>query len=862
MDEQEIPKTYNPKDWENKLYSDWEARGLFNPDGSDSSSRYSNILPPPNANGELHLGHASGYTVMDLYGRFERMKGKQVLLLPGKDHAGIQTQVVFEKKLQAEQGITRHDLGREKFYQSTYDFCLDRADYMRLQEKRIGLSADWSREKFTLDPEVSRRVTATFVEMYRDGMIYRGERIINWCPRCATALSDVEVIHKETEGKLYYIEYPIKDSDEKIMVATTRPETMLGDTAVAVHPSDERYQALVGKTVILPLTDREIPIIADHRIDLTFGTGAVKITPAHDPLDWEIGKTHALPTLQVIDTGATITEIGGIFSGLAVSEARVKVLEALAIAGRLIKEEAHAINLSICERCKTPIEPLISKQWFIDVDAPHYSLKQKSIEALKADTISFHPENMKEQMIQWLENLHDWCISRQLWWGHRIPVWYRGEETYCGIEAPEGDGWIQDSDTLDTWFSSGQWPYTTLGYPEAADAEAFYPTDLMVMGRDLLFFWATRMIMFGFYKTGQAPFKHLYFTGLVRDKDGLKMSKSKGNGVDVLEMIDRFGADAVRMSLTLGTTPGLDFRLYEEKIETFRNFTNKLWNMGRYIGSQTAADNRPSAAPEAKTDADRWILSRAQAVTTEVTRLLENYQLSLAGEKLRDFTWSEFADWYVEIHKVEKNDAVLRSVFDTILHLWHPFMPFVTEAIYRTLSPASGHSLAASAWPQQISADTDTDAADRFVSLIGLIQSIRALRATYRIDAARTIVLDAEGSSLETILASEAVFKRLARVETIRPGEAGASSSRAHVQSGNLHAWVDLTDIVNFDAERSRLDQELADKTRYITSLETRLADPNFSSRAPEHILAQTRTLLDEAKAAAEHIRSALAELG
>ena len=859
MDEQEIPKTYNPKDWEGRIYSDWETSGLFNPDTSDSSLRYSNILPPPNANGELHLGHASGYTVMDLYGRFERMKGKRVLLLPGKDHAGIQTQVVFEKKLQAEQNITRHDLGREKFYQATYDFCLDRANYMRLQEKRIGLSADWSREKFTLDPEVSRRATETFVQMYRDGMIYRGERIINWCPRCATALSDVEVIHKETEGKLYYIEYPIKDSDEKIMVATTRPETMRGDTAVAVHPSDERYRSLVGKIAVLPLLDREIPVIADHRIDLAFGTGAVKITPAHDPLDWEIGKTHSLPTLQTIDTDAKITAIGGIFSGLAVSEARIKVLEALATAGHLVKEESHTINLSICERCKAPIEPLISKQWFVDVDAPHYSLKQKSIEALKTGTISFHPDNMREQMIQWLENLHDWCISRQLWWGHRIPVWYRDAEVFCGLEAPEGDGWVQDSDTLDTWFSSGQWPYTTLGYPETADAQTFYPTDLMVMGRDLLFFWATRMILFGFYKTGQAPFKHLYFTGLVRDKDGLKMSKSKGNGVDVLEMIDRFGADAVRMSLTLGATPGLDFRLYEEKIETFRNFTNKLWNMGRYVATQsTAADTTPTA----QSDADHWILSRTQAVATEVTRLLENYQLSLAGEKLRDFTWGEFADWYVEIHKVEKNDAILRSIFDTLLRLWHPFMPFVTEAIYQTLSPKSEHALAAAAWPKAIAIDTVQASADRFVLLIGLIQSVRALRATYRIDPAKTIIIDAEGSSLETLLKNEAVFKRLARVEAIRASQVPASSSRAHIQFGSLHAWADLAGIVDFDAERTRLHQELTDKTRYIASLETRLADPNFSSRAPEHILTQTKALLDEAKTTAERIQSALAELG
>lgn len=1047
MNDQEIPKAYNAKDWEDKLYSAWEKSGFFNPDAIDSEERYSNVLPPPNANGELHLGHASGYTVMDIFGRYQRMNGKKTLLLPGKDHAGIQTQVVFEKKIQAEQGITRHDLGREKFYEQTYDFCIDRSDYMRSQEKHIGLSADWSREKFTLDPEVSRRATETFLEMYQHGMIYRGERIINWCPRCATALSDVEVIHKETEGKLYYIEYPIKDSDEKIMVATTRPETMLGDTAVAIHPSDERYRALVGKTVILPLTDREIPIIADHRIDLAFGTGAVKITPAHDPLDWEIGRTHSLPTLQVINTSAKITEIGGVFSGLPVSEARIKVLEALATAGRLIKEEAHAINLSICERCKTPIEPLISKQWFVDVDAKHYSLKQKSIEALKAGTISFHPENMKEQMIQWLENLHDWCISRQLWWGHRIPVWYclacgkekvsatvksrwffvrHGEtdwnkqeinagatdvplndtgrqqsklaaeklksenievifashlsrahetaqiigdaigvseiiiddrlqernfgdaegmpykevakrfpdlrtynnksannESYEETEtrvwaaisehlekhshknvliashgatlrslfrkikniAPEAIMEIerfqhaaplsvdildpcercghhffeQDQDTLDTWFSSGQWPYTTLGYPETPDAKTFYPTDMMIMGRDLLFFWATRMIMFGFYKTGLPPFKHLYFTGLVRDKDGLKMSKSKGNGVDVLEMIDQFGADAVRLSLTLGATPGLDFRLYEEKIQTFRNFTNKLWNMGRYTATQSTEAN---GAPIAKSDADHWILGRMQEVTQEVTRLLDNYQLSLAGEKLRDFTWSEFADWYVEIHKIEKNDGVLRFVFDTLLKLWHPFTPYVTEALWQTLQTDAHTPLMIKRWPKTIVLEVNTDRAKRFELITSLVTSLRNARSSYRIEPVQKMTMSIRGESEKIIRENEEVLKRLGRIEKILTIDTAiAPENSVFVQAGALQVFLHLDGILDLNKERERFEKEKSEKTKYIASLEGKLSNQNFVERAKPEVVEMERKKLQDSKKELSEIEEHLASL-
>ncbi len=832
----EIPKTYDPKQWENDLYRSWEESGFFNPENSSGTERYTNVLPPPNANGELHLGHASGYTTMDILGRFERMRGKQTLLLPGKDHAGIQTQVVFEKKLHAEQGITRHDLGREKFYQATYDFCQDRAGYMRSQEKRIGLSADWNRETFTLDPEVSKRVTETFVEMYNDGMIYRGERIINWCPRCATALSDVEVIHKETDGMLFHISYPVKGSDETIIVATTRPETMLGDTAVAVHPDDTRYRSLVGKTLMLPLLDREIPIIADERVDPTFGTGAVKITPAHDPLDWEIGKTHHLETIQIIGPDAIITKDGGRFQNLSISDARAHVLEALKESGNFIKEESHPINLSVCERCKTAIEPLVSKQWFVNVDAPSYSLKRKTIEALESGAIVFHPENMKDQMIQWLENLHDWCISRQLWWGHRIPIWYHGEETYCGVNAPSEAGWQQDPDTLDTWFSSGQWPYTTLGYPDDDDAKKFYPTDTMVMGRDLLFFWATRMVMFGFYKTHEAPFKHLYFTGLVRDEKGKKMSKSKGNGIDVLHAIDRFGTDAVRLSLVLGTTPGLDFNLSDEKIESYRNFANKLWNIGRYVGTQS---KETTNKPEATTPADRWILGRTETIAREVTKLLDNYQLSLAGETLRAFTWDDFADWYVEIHKVEQNDAILRYTFNTILKLWHPFMPFVTEAIHQTLHLDESAFLMVAKWPELKPAPVSN-----FENIRTLIIKIRNLRSIYHIDPGTTLSISYQ-TTIPDVTESVPTIERLARV-TIKESVTGSATKV--VVTDQLSASVSLEGIIDVENEKARLGKELSETQRYAKSIEAKLANSNFSERAPKAVVDAERAKLDDAE--------------
>jgi len=836
----EISKQFDFKERESAIYKLWEESGFFNPDNIKSSKKYCNVLPPPNANGELHLGHASGYTVMDIFGRFERMNGKKVLLLPGKDHAGIQTQVVFERKLKEEKGMTRYEFGREDFYKACYGFCMDRADYMRSQEKRIGISADWSREKFTLDPDGLKIALETFVKMHKDGLVYKGHRIINWCSRCGTALSDVEVEHKEQEGKLYHIKYPVKDSKESIMVATTRPETMLGDTAVAVNPKDKRYLGFIGQTLILPLQNREIPVIADRRIDMEFGTGAVKITPAHDPLDWQIGKDHKLPEIQVIDEKAEITLEGGSYAGLGVSEARAKIIADLAGQGLLEKEETLVNNVSVCERCKTVIEPLISKQWFVKVDGGKYSLKKKTLELIKSGKVEVYPENFKKILIQWLGNLQDWCISRQIWWGPQFPVWYRGEETYVGLEAPEGSGWIQDEDTFDTWFSSSQWPYTTLGYPKGKDYKNFYPTDMMIMGRDLLFFWAARMLMLGQYRTGKTPFRNLYFTGLVRDKDGRKFSKSRGNGIDPLEIIEKFGADALRLSLVMDIAPGQDSRLFEEKIESFRNFVTKLWNIFRYCEQSDAgfALVEKISKRDLKTLADKWIVSQLEGVVKKVGEHMKDKNISLAQDALRKFTWDSFADWYLEINKLEKNTKVLGYVLDRLLKMWHPFTPFVTEEIYGILDKG-GKILMMAEWPKSEKKFIDAKAQADFSDLQDLVAKIRNMRANYHIDPAELL----DGYAKADI--GKEIVGRLARVK-IGSGEGKKNMIQVSTRLRTLR--LDIAKSIDVEKELASIRKEIGNLEGLVTKNEGMLKNKKFIAGAPAEIIQSVKNKLEEYK--------------
>jgi valyl-tRNA synthetase len=850
----EIPKIYSSKEHEDLIYALWEKSGFFNPDKIKSTKRYCNVLPPPNANGELHLGHATGYTVMDIFGRFERMQGKKVLLYPGKDHAGIQSQYVYEKKIREERGISRHELGREKFYKEMYAFCIDRSQYMRNQEKKIGLGADWSREKFTLDPEVLEIALDTFVKMHRDGLIYRGERIINWCPSCSTALSDVEVIHEETSGKIYYIKYPLKQTraiaaSEYITVATTRPETMLGDTAIAVNPKDKRYARLVGKAAILPLQNREIPIIADRRVEMEFGTGMVKVTPAHDPLDWQIGQDHGLPEIQVINEKAQISKLGGKYQGQDVLEARKNILNDLTELGLLEKEENHSINKSACERCKAAIEPLISKQWFIAVDGKKYSLKKESLKAIKAGKIKFYPESFRKIMISWLSNLHDWCISRQIWWGPRIPVWYCdkcGEEKYIvsikkPVECPHcrSKKLRQEEDTFDTWFSSGQWVHTTLGYPKSKDYKAFYQSDMMVTGRDLLFFWASKMIMLSLYRTGKVPFQNLYFTGLAQDKDGKKMSKSKGNGIDPLEMIEKYGADAMRLALVMDTTPGQDFRLFEAKIESFRNFVSKLWNIYRYAVSSDSEFELVDkiVKKDVVTLSDRWIIGRLEETKKNVTDFLKKRDISEAQGKLRTFLWDDLADWYLEIHKVEKNTKVLGYVLNNALKLYHPFAPFVTEKIWQDLF-GGNRILMVEKWPVIDERFLDKNSQSEFSSLREVVTKIRNIRTNYHIDPGQTIQAYAKK------IDNREVLEKLARIKVdIMPK---GSFEGVTVAGKNIKLILAISDLIDVEKEKARLEKEIANLEGLIIRTDALLKNKNFTKSAPKDIIANNKTKLKE----------------
>ena len=880
----ELPKIYEPQKVEDGIYARWEKSGLFNPDNLENTTgTHCNVLPPPNANGELHIGHASGYTIMDIFGRYGRMNGKKTLLLPGKDHAGIQTQVVFEKILEKEKGISRNEIGRENFYKQTYDFCIDRANYMRTQEKKIGISADWSREKFTLDPDVLKIAMETFVKMHTDGLIYKGKRIINWCPRCATALSDVEVLHKDTPGKLYFIKYPLENSTEFITVATTRPETMLGDTAVAVNPDDVRFSGLVGKKIVLPLQDTIIPIIADKRIDLTFGTGAVKITPSHDPLDWQIGKDHNLEEIQIIDEKAQITELGGRYAGMSAAEARLEIISDLEKLGLLEKIEELSHAVSICERCKTIIEPLTSSQWFINVDGEKYSLKNEAKKAVEKEMIEIFPSNFKKNLIDWFDNMRDWCISRQIWWGPQFPVWYCdncGEEKYIvSLEKPttcphcQGKNLKQDENTFDTWFTSGQWAYTTL--KAHGDDFKFYPSDMMIMGRDLLFFWSSRMIMMSLYNNGEVPFKNLFFTGLVRDKDGHKLSKSRGNGIDPLLMIDKFGADALRMSLIMDSAPGQDSRLYEEKIETFRNFANKLWNISRFCLTQENFKLVEKISDQdLKSDADKWIIQNLYQTINEVTNLFEKKQIALAANTLKTFTWDTFADWYVEIHKQEKNTIVLGYVLDKILRLWHPFMPFITENIWEIAGEQK--MLMISKWPlEQLYYEQPSLDNTNFILIKSMIEELRKTRQENNIDPGKkiSVVIDITNANIQSedkehilkfIQDNEHLIQNLRtgieKIEIISAGEKIENTISTSPLLG-INTYILMEGLIDIEKETLRIAKEIENIEKFVSGLESRLNNKDFVAKAPEQVISQQRESLAKKQAELAELKKHLESL-
>ncbi len=875
----ELPKAYDPHEVEKRWSRVWEERGYFRPEARPTGPPFALVLPPPNVTGSLHIGHALNHTLQDIVVRWRRMQGYRVLWVPGTDHAGIATQVVVEREL-AKEGLTRQQLGREAFEQRVWQWREHSGGIILEQMRREGISVDWSREAFTLDGPRSRAVREAFVRLYEEGLIYRGEYIINWCPRCQTALSDLEAPKREVTGHLYYIAYELKPSDratpepKTLIIATTRPETMFGDTAVAVHPEDERYRHLIGRTAIVPLVHREVPIIADGRVEREFGTGAVKITPAHDPADFEIGRAHGLPRLIALDTRGRMTEAAGPFAGLDRFEARQHVVEELQRTGQLVRIEEHRHAVGHCQRCDAVIEPLVSTQWFLRT-AP---LAQEALRAVREGRTRILPENWTKVYFEWLENIRDWCLSRQLWWGHRIPAWYcaQGHITVarqtpatchtCGDPALR-----QDEDVLDTWFSSALWPFSTLGWPEdTEDLRTFYPTSLLVTGFDILFFWVARMMMMGLWlmrdhpsraralDPDAVPFRVVLIHGLVRDPYGQKMSKTRGNVIDPLEVFQQYGTDAVRFTLVASAAPGNDISLQYSKMETYRNFCNKIWNAARFVLMNTGEEDIRPGAEEADLPlslADRWIRSVLHRTIAEVTRDLEEFRFHEAAQRLYDFFWHDFCDWYLEFCKgvvTAPADSPLRrvarrrvrEVLEVSLRLLHPFMPFITEEIWQQL-PHEGETICLAPYPTSDPEQIDPAAEEQMGTVIEVITRVRNIRAVMNVDPARRLPLlvhpRREGAEAVIRENEDSICRlaRLERIEIVPSLEEYRQVARDVV--GEIELAVPLAGLIDVEKERERVKRTLEKLERELEQLERRLANADFLERAPEEVVRETR---------------------
>ena len=866
---------YSPSAVEAKLYERWVERGYFTADATSDRPPFTIVLPPPNVTGQLHMGHALNHSLMDVLTRRRRMQGYETLWLPGMDHAGIATQNVVEREL-GKEGISRHDLGREAFVERVWQWKSEYGGRILGQMRRLGESVDWSRERFTMDDGLSRAVGTIFKRLYDDGLIYRAERIINWCPRCLTALSDIEVEHTDDEGELISISYG------PITVATTRVETMLGDTAVAVHPDDARYAHLVGTEIELPLTGRRIPVVADDHVDPAFGTGAVKVTPAHDPNDFEIGQRHGLPALTIMDERGVITAHGP-FQGLDRFEARPAVTAALRELGLIVAEKrpyVHAVGH--CSRCDTVVEPRLSLQWFVKVE----TLAQAAGAAVRDGRVVIHPADLAPRYFDWVDNMHDWCISRQLWWGHRIPVWYGpdGQTKVIGPddEVPAGDGWRQDDDVLDTWFSSALWPFSTLGWPaDTADLRKFYPTSVLLTGYDIIFFWVARMMMFGLYAmqdrgpTDAVPFKTVALSGLIRDDRGRKMSKSTGNGIDPLDWIDTYGTDATRFTLVRSASPGSDVAVSDESAQAGRNFVSKLWNATRFamLNGATVDGAAPTIADASPTD--RWILSRLARTAADVDRYLEDFQFAKACDALFHFTWDEFCDWYVELSKLPLEQGgdqatatrrVLGHILDVLLRLWHPVIPFVTEELWTTLT--HGESLVRSAWPSGlvtgegrplIDVHTFDAGAEALVDeLQAVVTEVRRFRAEQGLPPARRVPARIDGLASTHLREFELQLRALARLQ---PADDKFSETAAVVVGHGdraIRVALDLSGTIDVGKERTRLAKALDLALTEIGLAETKLANPEFTGNAPETVIEKMRARLRDAQSAAERLRGQL----
>ncbi len=871
----ELSKNYTPKEFEGKLYRMWEENGCFKPASDPAKPNFSIVMPPPNVTGQLHMGHALDCALQDIIVRAKRMEGFNTLWVPGTDHAGIATQIKVEETLRKEKGLTRHDLGREEFLKVVWDWKEKYGGRIVYQQKQMGVSCDWDRSAFTMSPALSRAVRKVFVSLYNKGLIYRGFRITNWCPHCATALSDAEVEYKELEGGFWYFKYPVKDSDEYVVIATTRPETMLGDTAVAVNPEDERYAHLVGKTLILPLVGREIPVIADDYVEKDFGTGCVKITPCHDPNDFEVGKRHDLPQIIVIDENGRINENGGKYQGLDRFEARKVIISDMEAAGLLVKVEKLTHNVAHCYRCGSVIEPLASRQWFVAMK----TLAEPAIAAVKKGDIRFVPERFSKIYLNWMENIQDWCVSRQLWWGHRIPAFYCGK---CGhIEVSEKDVAVcpecgsddirQEEDVLDTWFSSALWPFTTLGWPDDTDdMKRFYPTDCLVTGYDIITFWVSKMIFMGIENTGRKPFSDVFIHGLVRDAQGRKMSKSLGNGIDPLEIVDAYGADALRYALATGNAPGNDMRFSQERIEAARNFINKIWNASRFVRMNLDIEKIKLPDPSEFSLEDKWILDRLNTLIGEVRRNLDDYELGVALQKMTDFIRDEFCDWYIEIEKERLSDKyhpgnpvaqnVIAYVLTDAMKLIHPFIPFITEEIWQAL-PHDGVSVMTSEYPLSNAGLSFPEASGRMADVISLIGAIRTRRAEMNVSHSRRtkIYIVSKNGSFDGTVSH--FFTRLASASEVIFTDAYDGSDAVQIVTDAAVAYIPLADMIDAAKEISRLTKEKEDLEKEISRLTAKLSNEGFTSKAPANVVEGERAKLEKYRSSLEGVLAALGKL-
>ncbi len=848
----QLDKTYDPKEAESKFYDFWEKNGYFRARVNKDKKPYTIMMPPPNITGQLHMGHALDNTLQDIIIRYKRMRGFEALWMPGTDHASIATEAKIVEDM-AKSGLTKEGIGRDAFLKRAWEWKAEYGGRITRQLRKLGSSCDWERERFTLDEGCSAAVREVFVKMYEEGLIYRGERIINWCPKCMTSISDAEVEHEDKAGHFWHLRYPLEDGSGYLELATTRPETMLGDTAVAVNPADERYKSLVGKNVVLPLVGRVIPVIADEYVDMEFGTGVVKITPAHDPNDFEVGLRHSLPVINVMEEDGRINSEGGEYAGLDRYDARKKIVKDLENGGFLVKIEDISHSVGTCYRCSSVVEPRVSMQWFVDMKP----LAGPAIDAVKKGEVKFVTQRFEKIYLNWMENIRDWCISRQLWWGHRIPAWYCGECGHIAVAADEpascpkcGSHKLrQEEDTLDTWFSSALWPFSTLGWPEdTAELDYFYPTDTLVTGYDIIFFWIARMVFSGIKHMGQIPFKNVYIHGLVRDEKGRKMSKSLGNGVDPLEEIEKYGADALRMALVTGNSPGNDMRYTPEKVESSRNFTNKIWNAARFIlmnlGDDTAVGE---INPDELDLADKWILSKLSGVIREVTDNIEKFEFGLAVQKLYDFTWDNFCDWYIETSKAGLSSeragtvkSVLVYVLDKVLKLLHPFIPFVTEAIWQAL-PHDGESIMVSKWPQaEENLSFEKEERD-FEAVMESVRGIRNRRSEMNVPPSKKAKVYIETAEKDMFLAGSVYIERLASASSVEVGESFDIEGAVSIVTSLATIYIPLGELVDFEAEKARLKKERAEAEKVLIQCENKLSNESFVSKAPQAVVDKQR---------------------